>query len=102
MQADCPLPSGVRSLGQSRDPEAALRRVRPVPRDHEVVANRLGAVHPRSPLSGIRKSIYTTNAIESLNARFRQATRQRGQSPGEPASLKGIDLVTHVPARTGP
>jgi len=29
----------------------------------------------------IRRLIYTTNGIESLNARFRQATRRRGTSP---------------------
>src|SRR5690606_29118764 len=30
----------------------------------------------------IRRIVYTTNAIESLNARFRQATRRRGPRPG--------------------
>jgi transposase-like protein len=29
----------------------------------------------------IRKLIYTTNAIESLNARFRRAVRRRGHFP---------------------
>jgi putative transposase len=29
----------------------------------------------------VRRVIYTTNAIESLNARFRQATRRRGHFP---------------------
>jgi hypothetical protein len=32
----------------------------------------------------IRKIIYTTNAVESLNSRFRQATRRRGHFPNEP------------------
>jgi transposase-like protein len=27
--------------------------------------------------------VYTTNAIESLNARFRQAARRRGRFPDE-------------------
>jgi putative transposase len=33
----------------------------------------------------IRKLIYTTNGIESLNARFRQAVRRRGHFPTEQA-----------------
>jgi len=33
--------------------------------------------------SEIRSMIYTTNAIESLNARFRRATRIRGHFPNE-------------------
>lgn len=32
-------------------------------------------------LAEIRKVVYTTNAIESLNVRFRQATRRRGHFP---------------------
>jgi putative transposase len=33
----------------------------------------------------IRKLIYTTNGIETLNARFRQAVRRRGLFPTEQA-----------------
>ncbi len=40
----------------------------------------------------VRKLIYTTNAIESLNARFRAATRQRGSFPDETAALKVLYL----------
>lgn len=36
----------------------------------------------------IRKLIYTTNGIESLNARFRQNTRRRGHFPNEHAAMK--------------
>jgi transposase-like protein len=36
----------------------------------------------------IRKLIYTTNAIESLNSRFRQAVRRRGHFPNEQAALR--------------
>ena len=32
----------------------------------------------------IRRVIYSTNAIESLNARMRRATRARGHFPGRP------------------
>jgi putative transposase len=45
----------------------------------------------------IRKIIYTTNAVESLNARFRQATRRRGHFPNEQAALKVLYLVIRTP-----
>jgi putative transposase len=38
----------------------------------------------------IRKLIYTTSAIKSLNARFRQSTRCRGHVPNERAAMKVI------------
>jgi putative transposase len=37
--------------------------------------------------------VYTTNAIESLNARFRRAVRHRGHFPNEQAALKVLYLV---------
>ncbi|MCS3790038.1 transposase-like protein [Tsukamurella ocularis] len=41
----------------------------------------------------IRKLIYTTNGIESLNARFRAATRRRGHFPDEQSALKVLYLA---------
>ncbi len=41
----------------------------------------------------LRKIVYTTNAIESLNARFRRAVRHRGHFPTEKAALKVLYLV---------
>ncbi len=41
----------------------------------------------------VRKVLYTTNIIESLNARFRQATRRRRHFPTEPAAMKVLYLV---------
>ena len=41
----------------------------------------------------LRKLVYTTNAIESLNARFRKAVRHRGHFPNEQAALKVLYLV---------
>jgi putative transposase len=41
----------------------------------------------------LRKVVYTTNAIESLNARFRRAVRHRGHFPNEQAALKVLFLV---------
>ena len=45
----------------------------------------------------IRKIIYTTNAIESLNSRFRQACRRRGHFPDEQSALKVLYLVIRTP-----
>ncbi len=52
----------------------------------------------------IRKLIYTTNGIESLNARFRQAVRRRGHFPTEQAAMKILDLTVRErrPNRTNP
>lgn len=41
----------------------------------------------------VRRVIYTTNAVESLNARFRHATRRRGHFPNEQAALKVLYLA---------
>jgi putative transposase len=41
----------------------------------------------------IRTVICTTNAIESLNARFRRAVKARGHFPNEQAALKCLYLV---------
>ena len=49
----------------------------------------------------IRKVIYSTNAIESLHARFRRATRARGHFPNEQAALKCLYLVVRSLDPTG-
>jgi transposase-like protein len=41
----------------------------------------------------LRKVVYTTNAIESLNARFRRGVRHRGHFPNEQAALKVLYLI---------
>jgi transposase-like protein len=41
----------------------------------------------------LRRIVYTTNSIESLNARFRRAIRHRGHFPTEQAALKVLYLV---------
>ena len=43
----------------------------------------------------LRKVVYTTNAIESLNARFRRAVRHRGHFPNEQSALKVLYLVAN-------
>jgi putative transposase len=49
----------------------------------------------------IRTIICTTNAIESLNARFRRAVRARGHFPTEQAALKCLYLVIRSLDPTG-
>lgn len=41
----------------------------------------------------LRKIVYTTNAIESLNARFRRGVRHRGHFPNEQAAMKVLYLI---------
>ena len=44
--------------------------------------------------SNVRKVIYTTNAIESLNATYRKLNRQRSVFPSDTALLKALYLST--------
>jgi putative transposase len=49
----------------------------------------------------IRRVICSTNAIESLNARYRRAVKTRGHFPNEQAALKCLYLVTRSLDPTG-
>jgi putative transposase len=49
----------------------------------------------------IRKVLCSTNAIESLNARYRRAVRARGHFPNEQAAMKCLYLVTRSLDPTG-
>jgi putative transposase len=51
----------------------------------------------------IRRVICSTNAIESLNARYRRAVRARGHFPNEQSALKTLYLATRAldPKGTG-
>jgi transposase-like protein len=49
----------------------------------------------------VRKVICSTNAIESLNARYRRAVRARGHLPTEQAAMKCRYLVTRSLDPTG-
>jgi putative transposase len=44
---------------------------------------------------GVRRIIYTTNAIEALNSKVRRAVRTRGHFPGDDAAMKMLYLVLH-------
>ncbi len=41
----------------------------------------------------VRRILYTTNAIEALNAKLRRTVRARGHFPGDDAALKLLFLV---------
>lgn len=47
----------------------------------------------------VRRIIYTTNAIESLNAKLRRAVRSRGHFPTDEAALKLLFLVLNLAAK---
>jgi putative transposase len=47
----------------------------------------------------VRRIIYTTNAIEVLNAKLRRAVRARGHFPTDEAVLKLLFLVLNLQAR---
>ena len=66
------------------------------------LAAKLGACHPVLRLSrpAVRRIIYTTNAIESLNAKLRRAVRTRGHFPTDEAAIKLLYLVLRQVAQT--
>jgi putative transposase len=49
----------------------------------------------------IRAVLYSTNAIESLHARFRRSVRARGHFPNEQAALKCLYLTVRSLDPTG-
>lgn len=49
----------------------------------------------------IRRVICSTNAVQSINARYRRAIRARGHFPTEQAALKCLYLVTRSLDPTG-
>ena len=49
----------------------------------------------------IRRVLFSTNAIESLNARYRRAVKARGHFPNEHAALKCLYLATRSLDPTG-
>lgn len=47
----------------------------------------------------VRKVIYTTNAIESLNSSYRRLNKQRSVFPSDTALLKALYPATHEKAK---
>jgi putative transposase len=66
-----------------------------VPSHPQAVAGRLAGVHTFLAYDvEIRRVLFSTNAIESLHARYRRAVSVRGHFPTEQAALKTLYLVT--------
>ena len=47
---------------------------------------------------GVRRIIYTTNAIEALNSKLPRGVRTRGHFPGDDAAMKLLYLVLNKAA----
>jgi putative transposase len=47
----------------------------------------------------VRRLIYTTNAVEALNAKLRRAVRTRGHFPNDDGALKLLFLVLNLAER---
>ena len=58
----------------------------------------LTATYPDPPLD-IRKAIYTTNSVESLNRSLRKIIKTRGGFPNEEAALKLLSLASRQAAK---
>jgi putative transposase len=74
----------------------------PLRGDHPALGERLDELIPFLDYDvEIRTVICSTNAIESLNARYRRAIKARGHFPTELAALKCLFLVTRSLDPTG-
>ena len=67
-------------------------------------ASKIGPVDVDHPVvmafpEGVRRIIYTTNAIEALNSKLRRAVRTRGHFPGDDAAMKLLYLVLNNAAQ---
>jgi putative transposase len=81
---------------RARGPGRLLRQpTRPqIPPSHQGAGERLGPVYPFLAFSpGVRKLLYTTNSIESLNYQLRKVTKARGHFPGDDAVVKLLWLA---------
>ena len=98
-----PFAADLKTIYQAATEEAALEAL-------EHVAQKWSTKYPNSMKSwktnwdaispifkfsvNVRKVIYTTNAIESLNATYRKLNRQRSVFPSDTALLKALYLST--------
>ena len=93
---------GRRRRGRPGGPGRIRSRTlgRDISRHRPKLAAQLGSRH--SPLrlpEAVRRMIYTTNAIESLNAKIRRAVRTRGHFPSDDAATKLLYLVLNHAAQ---
>ena len=98
-----PIAQALRSVYRAETPEAGLAALEAFEEGH------WGRKHPAIAQGwrrhwaqvipffafpeGVRRIIYTTNAIEALNSKIRRAVRTRGHFPGDDAAMKLLYLV---------
>jgi transposase-like protein len=70
-----------------------------IPGEDELDRHDLGQPLARDQV--FRHLLSTTNAIESLNARFRKVTDARGHFPNEQAAMKALNLAVRFLAPKG-
>ena len=103
-----PIAQALRSVYRAETAEAGLAAL------DAFEAGHWGKRHPAIALSwrrhwdqvipffafpeGVRRIIYTTNAIEALNSKLRRAVRTRGHFPGDDAAMKLLYLVLNKAA----
>lgn len=100
--AQLKLISGAPTEQAARDAWTPAPTPRPaVPGDQTAVGGHLGAGHPvlRVPPE-VRKVIYTTNMIESINYQLRKLTKTRGHFPIDDALIKLLYLGCREMGRT--
>jgi transposase-like protein len=77
-----------RDTNSTFDPQIVRKRQRRLTGIYEI------ALSLTAKASRPGRSPHSTNAVESLNARYRQAIRARGHFPTEQAAMKCLYLVT--------
>lgn len=98
-----PFAADLKTIYQAPNEEKALAALEKVtlkwtekyPNSMKSWKQNWGAISPIFKFSAdVRKVIYTTNAIESLNATYRKLNRQRSVFPSDIALLKALYLAT--------
>ena len=99
--AHSPILSDLKTIYQAADEQKALAALDRVtekwspkyPNSMKRWKDNWDAVSPIFTTT-VRKVIYTTNAIESLNSTYRKLNRQRSVFPSDTALLKALYLAT--------
>lgn len=97
-----PFATDLKNIYQASNEEKALAALEKVTLKSEKYPNSMkswkqnwDSISPIFKFSAdVRKVIYTTNAIESLNATYRKLNRQRSVFPSDTALLKALYLAT--------
>ena len=101
--AHSPILSDLKTIYQAADEQKALAALDRVtekwspkyPNSMKRRKDNRDAVSPIFKFSTtVRKVIYTTNAIESLNSTYRELNRQKSVFPSDTALLKALYLAT--------